>query len=169
MTKQRMVLLGLLSLALVLVSCIGIVESAAPPVSCSGYFELRFTNEAGDSEAALVGNLQLEVNEDGQASGQFSDDQGVIINVVGQANGQAISLAFDLEDDTYIFGTGTLTHPIQACQGVAGGPVAGPETIKMGQASKGHIGVLAAPLGIKVKIVAPPERWIWALGRSRPT
>jgi hypothetical protein len=49
------------------------------------------------------------------------------ITATGHVNGQAINLIFVVRPDTYIFGVGTLQHPVPECAGVWGGPFVGPE------------------------------------------
>lgn len=175
MISRRLFLPGLLLLTLILASCGGTAAPTASATSCSGHFELNGAeeNEEGDMEmvTVLAGNLQLDVDETGAASGAYTDDEQVV-SVVGQVTGQAVSLVFDLGDDTYAFGTGAMTHPIDECQGIAGGPAGGPETVsgseavesrKMSQVAK----LALAPPSQEVIVMPMPwhyDNWIWTPG-----
>lgn len=101
-------------------------DDAAEP-ACSLPFEATVLS-GPDAELALIGTLDLDVDETGSASGLLTTDDGLEVPVVGQINGRAINLVFDLGDDVYIFGLGTSVEPIgaESCGGSLGGPFVGP-------------------------------------------
>lgn len=176
MISRRLFVPGLLLLAFILASCGGTAAPAAGLTSCSGHFEVNGlikTEDSVEKGTLLAGDLQLDVNETGAASGMYTDGE-LIVTVVGQVTGQAISLVFDLGDGMYMFGTGAMTHPIDECQGVAGGPVVGPETVVDPEAET------SSKLNYTTKLALAPLRqevitcgacfpfnddWIWTPGR----
>lgn len=101
-------------------------DAAAEP-ACSLPFEATVLS-GPDAELSLVGTLGLDVDETGAASGMLVTDTGLEVAVVGQINGRAINLAFDLGDSVYIFGLGTSVEPVGAdsCGLSLGGPFVGP-------------------------------------------
>jgi hypothetical protein len=101
-------------------------EALAEP-ACSLPFEATVLS-GPDAELSLIGTLGLDVDETGAASGMLVTDTGLEVAVVGQINGRAINLAFDLGDSVYIFGLGTSVEPIGAdsCGLSLGGPFVGP-------------------------------------------
>lgn len=95
--------------------------------ACSLPFEATVLS-GPDAELSLIGTLGLDVDESGAASGLLVTDTGLEVAVVGQINGRAINLAFDLGDRVYIFGLGTSVEPIgvDSCGLSLGGPFVGP-------------------------------------------
>jgi hypothetical protein len=83
-------------------------------------------NTGPDAGTSLQGNLQLHIDQDGSVTGVLKQAKGPAINSVGQANGRAINLIFDLGHNQLIYGVGTLQNPIQMCKGSVGGPFVGP-------------------------------------------
>jgi len=75
---------------------------------------------------SLQGNLHLHIDQDGSVTGVLKQAKGPDIHSVGQANGRAINLIFDLGQNHLIYGVGTLQNPIQMCKGSVGGPFVGP-------------------------------------------
>jgi hypothetical protein len=76
---------------------------------------------------ALQGVLTLQIEPDGRIdTGTFALADGSTIQVIGQANGRAINLFFDLEDGAFIAGVGTAQYDIRECRGAMGGPFTGP-------------------------------------------
>jgi len=97
-------------------------------VTCTLNFEAT-VYQGPETELSLVGDLTLSVDPTGAAEGSLvTSDTGAEYPVVGQVNGRAINLAFDLGDDVYIFGLGTAFEPIGAgnCGKALGGPFVGP-------------------------------------------
>lgn len=107
-------------------------DEAAEP-ACSLPFEATVLS-GPDAELELIGTLGLDVDETGSATGLLTTDSGLEVAVVGQINGRAINLAFDLGDDVYIFGLGTSVEPIgaESCGLSLGGPFVGPDPADTG-------------------------------------
>jgi hypothetical protein len=100
--------------------------SQSPSIDCL-FAQFRATIHTGpDSGTSLQGNLQLHIDHDGSVTGVLKQAKGPDIDSVGQANGRAINLIFDLGHNQLIYGVGTLQNPIQMCKGSAGGPFVGP-------------------------------------------
>lgn len=81
----------------------------------------------------VVGRLVYTVAENGELTGTLTtDDNSLTLPVIGQMNGHAISLAFDLgqaEDadyHLYIYGTGVSISNAGDCTGLLGGGLVGP-------------------------------------------
>ncbi|MEP7293252.1 MAG: hypothetical protein ABI835_15820 [Chloroflexota bacterium] len=121
---------------LVLAICLFAVLGSALVVSaqdeahewaCSLPFEATVLT-GPDAELSLVGTVGLDVDEFGSASGLLTTDTDLEVPIVGQINGRAINLAFDLGDDVYIFGLGTSVESIgaESCGLSLGGPFVGP-------------------------------------------
>jgi len=92
---------------------------------CGYEFEARVV-QGPDLGTTLAGRLALEINPAGSLNGVLVGNDGTQINVVGQATGRAVNLVFDLGGGLNVFGVGTAQQPVDACQGVMGGPFAGP-------------------------------------------
>jgi hypothetical protein len=93
---------------------------------CNGQFE--GTVYRGPSEGfTLMGDLELQIESSGSVSGVLANREGSEVNVVGQANGRAINLVFNLANGQRVFAVGSLEKDIRDCQGVAGGPLVGPQ------------------------------------------
>jgi len=96
------------------------------PAVCVMSFEanVRHGPSAG---LALQGVLTLQVEPDGRIdTGVLALADGSTIPVVGQTNGRAINLFFDLGDGTFIAGVGTAQYAVRECRGPMGGPFTGP-------------------------------------------
>ena len=74
----------------------------------------------------LAGSADLLVDGSGSISGSLAQSNHTTGSVVGQANGRAINLVFNLAGGRQVFSTGTLVNDIRACQGLMRGPVVGP-------------------------------------------
>jgi len=78
----------------------------------------------------LTGTLTLSADYLGVITGSLSS-KDIYIKVSGTVNGYALNLAFDLgysgRTQTYIFGTGTLSHAFPDCSGLSGGLLQGPQ------------------------------------------
>jgi hypothetical protein len=81
----------------------------------------------------------LRVEPSGRAHAVLTLRDRSEIRATGQVNGQAINLIFVVRPDTYIFGVGTLQHPVPECSGVWGGPFVGPELGDIGDWFSTHI------------------------------
>lgn len=79
-----------------------------------------------DTGVSMQGNLNLHVDDSGSVNGVLKQAKQADIQAVGQANGRAIHLIFDLGQARLIYGVGTLQNPIQMCKGAVGGPLVGP-------------------------------------------
>ena len=80
----------------------------------------------------LNGTLTLSADSYGAITGSLlSEDRQVYIKVSGTVNGYALNLALDLgysgRTQTYIFGSGTLSHAFPDCSGLSGGLLQGPQ------------------------------------------
>jgi hypothetical protein len=97
-------------------------------VSCSMEFEATVYH--GPSEGLnVLGTLEMEIDETGSLTGMMTSEDGSLeVPVVGQANGRAINMAFNLGAGVYIFGIGTAVNDSagEDCGGVLGGPLVGP-------------------------------------------
>jgi hypothetical protein len=102
------------------------LPSAELLMACGGPFEAT-VRQGPSAGLSLRGDLALRVTQAGRASAVLTLGDGSVIHATGQVNGQAINLIFVVGQDTYIFGVGTLQHPVPACAGVWGGPFVGPE------------------------------------------
>jgi hypothetical protein len=100
-------------------------------VACALPFEAT-VRQGPSTGTALVGTLNFTVDADGGITGTLAQDGQPDILVVGQAQGRAINLAFDLSTaDTpgvFIFGVGTAIDPVDSelCGTALGGPFVGP-------------------------------------------
>ena len=102
-------------------------DEEAHEYACNLPFEATVLS-GPDAELSLVGTIGLDLDETGAATGLLVTDSDLEVAVVGQINGRAINLAFDLGDDVYIFGLGTSVEAIGAdsCGLSLGGPFVGP-------------------------------------------
>ena len=108
-----------------------LVSRAADEVICMITFDAS-VRTGPDAGWTLKGNLVLTVDPTGSATGVLTQADGSDVKAVGQVNGRAINLAFDLGQDMYIFGAGTLTNTLSECTGQVGGPFAGPKAGDLG-------------------------------------
>ena len=120
-----------LTLLVVLMLLGGCQLRAAPihpgtPMACGGRFEAT-VRQGPSAGLSLMGDLVLRVEPSGRAHAVLTLRDRSEINATGQVSGQAINLIFVVRPDTYIFGVGTLQHPVPECAGVWGGPFVGPE------------------------------------------
>jgi hypothetical protein len=95
-------------------------------IACGGRFEAT-VRQGPSAGLSLRGDLVLRVEPSGRADAVLTLRDRSEITATGQVNGQAINLIFVVRPDTYIFGVGTLQHPVPECAGVWGGPFVGPE------------------------------------------
>jgi hypothetical protein len=124
----------LIAFMLILSSSISTVIAAPSPtpskslsINCL-FAQFKATIYTGpDAGMSLQGNLHLHIDPDGSVTGVLKQANGPDIHSVGQANGRAINLIFDLGQNRLIYGVGTLQNPIQMCKGSAGGPFVGPD------------------------------------------
>jgi hypothetical protein len=85
-----------------------------------------------DTGLSLQGDLPLVITAQGSVSGAIHSSKGQDVQIVGQANGRAINLLFNLGNEKVLFAVGTLLNDIQVCKGMAGGPVVGPRDADSG-------------------------------------
>ncbi len=129
MQTRRFVLVSLILLALGLAACI-----ATPPVTTTtstGRFEAT-VHYGPDAGLSLNGQVRLEVGASGTVSGILKLGDGSQVKAVGQANGRAINLMFDLGNDQKVFGVGTTERDIREGGGMMGGPFSGPRAGDLG-------------------------------------
>jgi hypothetical protein len=130
MTRHPFVLILLIALTLVLVAC-GSTDPSSPS-SGAASFSCTFKQfsatvyQGPDRGLSVQGQLTLQVNQTGSLSGTLKQTSGPDVSVVGQADGRAINLVFNLGQNRLLFGVGTLQQDIHSCAGAAGGPLVGP-------------------------------------------
>jgi hypothetical protein len=91
---------------------------------------LRFQGairQGPNAALAFIGDLHLAIAESSSFQGTLTREDRTVITTTGQVDGQAIHLVFDLGNDAFVFGVGTLQNRISASQGVAGGLLTGPQ------------------------------------------
>ena len=129
MRKFIVIMIAVLAItgAAAVVSAQEATPEATPSAGCSLPFEAT-VYQGTDAALALKGTLSLNVDDLGSASGVLETNDGSTYPVVGQINGRAINLAFDLGDNVYIFGLGTSFEPMDGgnCGKALGGPFVGP-------------------------------------------
>ena len=129
-TRHPFVLILLMLLPLFLSACASTSASAKSASTTS--FNCAFKQfsavvyEGPDKGLSVEGQLTLQVNQSGSLTGTLKQTKGSDVLVVGQANGRAINLIFDLGKSRLLFGVGTLQQDIHTCEGAAGGPLVGP-------------------------------------------
>ena len=84
-----------------------------------------------DRGLSVQGQLTLQMNKIGSLTGTLKQTNGPDVTVVGQTNGRAINLIFDLGQGRLLFDVGTLQQDIP-CGGAAGGPLVGPRSADSG-------------------------------------
>ena len=135
---------------------------------------------------ALIGDLHVVIAEAGDFHGTLTREDRTVVTTTGQIDGQAIHLVFDLGNDAFVFGVGTLQNRISASQGVAGGLLTGPQPGDSGdwvgrwtapapatpaptsprpQGNERHILVNQSPLDQVVLIVLVLISGIWRVSR----
>ena len=117
-----------LTVVLMLSAC---QRRAAPPtpiarIACGGHFEAT-VRQGPSAGLSLVGQLEVWVEESGQARAVLTLRDGATLPATGHVNGQAINLIFVVRPDTYLFGVGTSQRAFDECAGIWGGPFVGPE------------------------------------------
>ena len=124
-----LMLVALIAVGLLIASRGGAVDDAT---TCRGAFEA--TMHRGSSMGlALGGEYVMNVEGSGAVVGALTLESGDIVPFVGQAQGRAISLAFDLGDEREVFGVGAAEQPLrEECGGEFGGPFTGPESGALG-------------------------------------
>lgn len=99
---------------------------AVDAVTCFSDFEA--TVQQGPSAGLTVqGKLYFTLDHSGALSGAVANNDGTAIPVVGQANGRAINLTFQVGEQKFLFGVGAAEQPIYQCSGYWGGGFTGPE------------------------------------------
>jgi len=111
--------------------------------TCSTAFEVTI-HEGPSAPVLLAGGLTLQIEPSGSFNGTLTrgvanadelEALGVLpardIPVVGQVNGHAINLLFDLGEGQRVFGAGTAESDLDQCDGdipgAIGGPAVGPQ------------------------------------------
>ena len=129
-TRGIFLMLVALLAVVVLVASRGGADDAA--TTCRGAFEAT-VHRGSSAGLALGGEYVMTVEESGAVVGALTVEGGDIVPFVGQAQGRAISLAFDLGDERKVFGVGAAEDPLhEACGGEFGGPFTGPESGALG-------------------------------------
>lgn len=107
------------------------------PLVCGFAFEAT-VRQGPSGGTTYRGGLKLAVDPTGGVTGWLGvPDPNVAtpasvedvewVAVAGQARGRAINLLFQVSEDHYVYGVGTLEQPITACEGRLGGPFVGPQ------------------------------------------
>jgi hypothetical protein len=100
-------------------------QDTADSYTCTGDFEAGIYS-GPDKGLMLNGKLELSMDT-GKVKGTFTGSDGKSVTVTGQAEGQAVNLAFQLGEKRYLFGVGTSVEDFSQCGGAAGGPLVGPQ------------------------------------------
>lgn len=124
---------AMLLLCVVLLILTACQATGAPTtaVTCRSHFEAT-VRQGPNTGLALVGELGMTIDPLGRVQGALATETGDAIAVSGQVNQQAINLVFTVGEQQYVFGTGTGTAPIYTCDGMLGGPFAGPQPGDLG-------------------------------------
>jgi hypothetical protein len=110
---------------------------AAPSATCRGSFTATVYRGL-DTGLSVQGELTLQADASGSVTGVLKQTNGPqVVSIVGQANGRAINLLFDLGKKQLLFGVGTMQNDLRACEGQAGGSLVGPR-----EADSGDWGVI---------------------------
>jgi hypothetical protein len=144
---RRIKLFLLLAILVVLGSVLLVSQRNVATANSSGSCKIHdFQVEVrhGPTQGMLLsGTLSLSADYNGVITGSLlSGDHQVFIKVSGTVNGYALNLAFDLgysgRTQTYIFGSGTLSHAFPDCSGLSGGLLQGPQKGDSGEWSVGN-------------------------------
>ena len=110
--------------------------------------------EGKNKGLAMEGHLTLQADAGGNLQIQLKTNDGKTVKGGGQVLGHAINLYFDLGNDQYIFGTGTLENSFADCKGTLGGTFAGPDRSDSGgwgcSCCPCYIRTISPPLGYRV-------------------
>ncbi len=124
---------GVLSALLVvglITACGGSVGGGEGAATCRGEFEAT-VHQGPNAGLELIGELEMNIEETGSVSGTLIGEDGEV-PVVGQADGRAINLVFDLGDGRKVFGVGAAEEDLRECEGDFGGPLEGPDSGDLG-------------------------------------
>ena len=125
-----LILMALVAIGVLVASRSSSADDAA--TTCHGTFEATVYRESS-AGLALGGEYVMTVEESGAVVGALTLESGDIVQFVGQAQGRAISLAFDLGDEREVFGVGAAEQPLhEECGGEFGGPFTGPQSGSLG-------------------------------------
>ena len=128
MMKMRLVLFGTMAAVIVLAVGMAAQTRAQGNTSCTVKNFEATIQQGPDKGWSMTGDLALTIAADGGLTGTLKQTNGSAdIMAVGQVNGRAINLAFDLGTGKTVFGVGTLWKPISECDGAIGGPLVGPQ------------------------------------------
>jgi len=129
-TRGIFLILVALVAVVMLVASRGSAHDAA--TTCRGTFEATVNRESS-AGLALGGEYVMTVEGSGAVVGALTLESGDIVPFVGQAQGRAISLAFDLGEEREVFGVGAAEQPLhEECEGEFGGPFTGPQSGSLG-------------------------------------
>ena len=116
----------------------GQVAATQATRTCSTAFEVTI-HDGPTAPLMLAGGLTLQIEPSGSFVGTLNrrlqnadevEPLGVLpardIPVVGQVNGHAINMLFDLGDGAHVYGVGTAESDLNACDGVIPGTIGGP-------------------------------------------
>jgi hypothetical protein len=106
-------------------------STAAPvanggPVNCSIPNFVATVRQGPNTGVTLAGTLHIEADAHGSVDGQLQRSGAPDVPVVGQVDGRAINLAFNLGPGQMVYGVGTAVNDIHECSGGMGGPFVGP-------------------------------------------
>lgn len=94
-------------------------------VACNTQFEAT-VHHGPNAGLSVTGTLLFFLDHSGEVSGVVVTGDGREIPTSGQANGRAINLTFQLDEQQYLFGVGSAENPINTCTGYWGGSFTGP-------------------------------------------
>ena len=131
--NTRAIFLTLVALVAGVVLAVSRGNTHDPATTCRGAFEATMHQESS-AGLALGGEYVMTVEGSGAVAGALTLEGGDIVPFVGQAQGRAINLAFDLGDEREVFGVGAAEEPLhEECGGEFGGPFTGPESGTLGE------------------------------------
>jgi hypothetical protein len=114
------------AITMALLHSLTVASEGHRPSVCVVPFEIA-VRHGPSAGLSLEGVLALTIEHDGAIKrASFAVPDRPEIPVVGQANGRAINLFFDLGDEGMLFGVGTAQYDIRECRGPMGGPFTGP-------------------------------------------
>jgi hypothetical protein len=129
-TRGSFLILVALAAVVVLAASRGAADETA--TACRGTFEATM-HRGSSTGLALGGEYVMTVEGSGAVAGALTLEDGDMVQFVGQAQGRAISLAFDLGDEREVFGVGAAEQPLrEECGGEFGGPFTGPQSGDLG-------------------------------------
>ncbi len=130
MKKLTLFVSAVLLIGALIAACDSAPATQAPiqaAVDCQiPHFEAT-VRQGPNAGLTLAGSLHIQADPSGSATATLTQANGPEIKAVGQVNGRAINLAFDVGGGRTVYGVGTAQNDIHQCTGDMGGPFAGPD------------------------------------------